>query len=200
MRISVGKGIATTQGGALTREEMQTKVRVPDLNSFFKIEEAKSTIVRDDAGQPGQVLIINTTAAVRSEDLQKALHVFLLPRKPVEDKTETTSSDAADEGEQTADTASGEDWSSPQEIDDEILQHARPVPLTVIPSQHEQTQYHAFNLTVGEKGTRYVRIYKPVQAHVGVLPVATYKPNTPDRAITGESPTQSHGSYTPLNV
>ncbi len=39
MRVSVGQGVATTQGGALTRDELQAKVRVPDIASFFKIED-----------------------------------------------------------------------------------------------------------------------------------------------------------------
>ena len=96
MRVKIAKGIATTQGGALTHEELQAKVRVPDIGSFFKIEESKGKIVRNEDGQPEQLLIIGTTAAARSEDIQKSLHVYLLPKKTDETRAETKP--AADEG------------------------------------------------------------------------------------------------------
>lgn len=194
MRIHLGKGIATTQGGAVNREELETKVRVPDIASFFKIESSSGQVVRNEEGDPEQVLLIDTTAAARSEDLHKALHLFLLPRKSVPPEAETDSED--EEGE---DATAPAEWSSPAEIDEEILKTARPVSVTVIPSQHDQTQSHAFKFALEEEGTLFVRIEKGVQALGGFPLGATYENVVLVPALPREIEIQGRGGILALN-
>ncbi|HMJ05814.1 MAG TPA: alpha-2-macroglobulin [Chthoniobacterales bacterium] len=203
MRVQIGKGIATSQGGALTRDELQAKVRVPDIASFFKIEASSGQIVRNDDGQPEQVLVIDTTAAARSEDLQKALHVFLLPKKEGEPEAKREDADEendeeADENE-TADRASDTQWSSAAEVDDDVLKRAKPVQLTLVPSPHEQTQTHAFKFTVEDEGTLFIRIDKGVQALGGFPLGATYDNVFPVPAFQPEIEIQGRGGILALN-
>ncbi len=166
MRVSVGTGVATTQGGALTRDSLESKMRVPDIASFFKIENSSGQVVRNDDGQPEQVLIIETTAAARSEDIQKALHVFLLPKKTADATTQPEASEESSEEEEESDAveSSDESWSSAAEVDADVLKSAKPVELKLVPSQHEQTQSHAFKFAIEESGALFVRIDKGVQA------------------------------------
>ena len=77
----MSKGVATTQGGAQTANDVDDKVRVPDASSFFKIDESNASVVRNADGDPEQVLIVNTSAAAKSDEIRKALHVYLLPKK-----------------------------------------------------------------------------------------------------------------------
>ena len=81
MKLVVNKGVATTQGGAQTANDVDDKVRVPDAFSFFKVDESSANVVRNADGDPEQVLIVSTSAAAKSDEIRKALHVYLLPKK-----------------------------------------------------------------------------------------------------------------------
>ncbi len=79
----VRQGVATTQGGARTKREFDSKVRLPDIRSFFKIENVEGRIVRNtENNEPEQIILISTTAVAKSEEIQKALHLYLLPPDP----------------------------------------------------------------------------------------------------------------------
>ena len=72
---------------------MEDKVRVPDMFSFFKIDQSAGRVVRNADGDPEQVLIVSTTAAAKSDEMRKALHVYLLPKKEAAAKDEEAATD-----------------------------------------------------------------------------------------------------------
>ncbi len=218
MKVSVAKGIATTQGPARTHDELENKVRVPDLYSFFKIDDSLGQVVRNDHNQPEQVLIINTAAAARSEDIQKALHVYLLPNKPREKNTDTSEEESHDrystdrhEGdeEESDDEADGDsassvadeecEVSSAAEVDDEILKRSKPVSLRLIPSQHEQSKTHSFKFVVEASGSLFVRIDKGVQAAGGFPLGETYENLVVVPELPREIEIQGNGGILALN-
>jgi len=45
--------------------------------------------VRTADGDPEQILIVSTTAAAQSDEIRKALHVYLLPKKAAAKAEET---------------------------------------------------------------------------------------------------------------
>ena len=213
MKLVVAKGIATTQGGARTRDELESKVRVPDLYSFFRIDNSLGQIVRNEDNQPEQVLIINTTATAKSEDIQKALHVYLLPNKPREKQAEAPEEVADDrhdgdedeseddESDDSAASTSDEECevSSAAEVDDEILKRSKPVALRLIPSEHEQSKIHSFKFVVEADGFLFVRIDKGVQA-VGGFPLGeTYANLVAVPALPREIQIQGNGGILALN-
>lgn len=221
MRIALAKGVATTQGGALTGDDVEAKVRIPDIASFFKIDASKGEIVRNGDGQPEQVLLIETTAAARSEDIQKAIHVFLLPKKQSDSPHESIAgideqaddppalaenaaaeaddADADDAEESTDADSDANDWSSPSEVDEDVLKQAKPVQLTLVPSQHEQTQTHAFKFAVEANGKLFVRIDKGVQA-LGGFPLGdTYENVISVPELPREIEIQGRGGILALN-
>ena len=79
MKLIAAPGITTTQGNAQIKKEFDAKVRLPDIRSFFKIESVEGKIVRNAENEPEQILLVNTTAAAKPEDVAKALHIWLLP-------------------------------------------------------------------------------------------------------------------------
>ncbi|MDQ2919347.1 MAG: hypothetical protein M3R10_05670, partial [Verrucomicrobiota bacterium] len=213
MKVLVAKGIATTQGGARTHDELESKVRVPDLYSFFRIDNSLGQIVRNENNQPEQVLIINTTAAGKSEDIQKALHVYLLPNKPRKKETEASEEDAGEQranndeeesnesDDESTESASDEECevSSAAEVDDEILKRSKPVALRLIPSEHEQSKIHSFKFAVEADGFLFVRIDKGVQA-VGGFPLGeTYANLVAVPALPREIEIQGNGGILALN-
>jgi hypothetical protein len=209
MKVVVSKGVTTTQGGAQTASEVDDKVRVPDAFSFFKIDESNARVVRNADGDPEQVLIVSTSAAAKSDEMRKALHVYLLPKKASTKEEETATADESssendsegndeDSSESSAtETPSG--WQSPREVNDEVLKNARSVAVTVIPSEHEQTQTHAFKFSVEEEGSLYVRIDKGVKA-VGGFPLPeTYDAIVAVPTLPREIQIQGNGGILALN-
>ena len=90
-------------------------------------------------------------------------------------------------------------WQSPREVTDEILKNARPIAVTVIPSEHEQTQTHAFKFSVEEEGSLYVRIDKGVKA-VGGFPLPqTYDAIVAVPTLPREIQIQGKGGILALN-
>ncbi|MBA3962859.1 MAG: alpha-2-macroglobulin [Chthoniobacterales bacterium] len=186
MKLTLSRGLTTTQGGAQTVDDNEKKVSVPDIYSFFKIESASGSVVRTSDGDPEQVLIIDTTAAAKSEEIRKALHVYLLPKRAAAETEEAADSpnesaennndsaendgDTEEEKSESTPTPTPSSWQSAREVDDDVLKNSRPVEITVIPSEHEQSQVHAFKFSVPEEGSLYVRIDKGVKA-VGDFPL-----------------------------
>jgi alpha-2-macroglobulin len=150
MRVILDKGLPTTQGGALTAAVVDDKVLVPDLYSFFRIKSVNGMIVRNNEGEPEQILMIETTSAAKSEDVQKALRVYLLPEKKA-----AKGDDAAKEG----DDAPGE-WKSPQEIDEEVLKSATLLPIKLVPAGKDNSEIHSFRINLESTGQLYVVVEK----------------------------------------
>ena len=113
MKLVVSKGVATTQGGAQTASDVDDKVRVPDASSFFKVDESTANVVRNADGDPEQVLIVNTSAAAKSDEIRKALHVYLLPKKEAAKDEEAAGDDESSaNSEDESSTDSGDESSA----------------------------------------------------------------------------------------
>jgi uncharacterized protein YfaS (alpha-2-macroglobulin family) len=149
MRVTLDKGLPTTQGGAITAAAVENKVLVPDLYSFFRIKSVNGMIVRNSEGEPEQILMIESTSAAKSEDVQKALHVYLLPAKK-----------AAKGSEAKGDEDGGDEWKSPQEIDEEVLKHATLLPVKLVPSGKENSELHSYRINLESTGQLYVEVDK----------------------------------------
>ncbi len=148
MRVTLAKGLRAAQGGAGTEKDIERKVRVPDIYSFFRITAVEGTIVRNNDGEPEQLLLIKTTGAAKSEDIQKALHVYLLPKKPADKDAD------ADEKK----------WGSAKEIDEDVLEKAVLLPIKLVPSGKENTDLHCFRISLETDGQLFVTIDKGVRA------------------------------------
>jgi uncharacterized protein YfaS (alpha-2-macroglobulin family) len=187
MKLLVSKGVQTAQGGAQTRESAEEKVRIPSNETAFQIDSITSTIARNKNGEPEQVLILSTTADINSSELAKAMQIRVLPKRKTEttDEGETEStgetnsqspdSETAEQANESSQTAESEEeeseesdqaskWQSPAEVPDDVLKEAKPIELTVVPSEKAQDRQHAFKIQIESEGELYVRVTKGVRA------------------------------------
>ena len=181
MKLEVSKGVHTTQGGAQTRDAIEEKVRIPSVATAFQIDSIAGTIARNKNGEPEQVLIVNTSADISTRDLAKAIKVWLLPkRKPqTTEETQTPETEAADQGASTGADSEGDEseetsnetsedknskWQSPTDVPEEVLEQAKNIEITAIPSEKAQDRQHAFRVRVETDGELYIRIAKGVRA------------------------------------
>src|SRR6266568_3638395 len=188
MKLYLSKGVRTSQGGAQTRNSTEDKVRVPSQETAFQIDSIAGTIARNKNGEPEQVLILSTTADISSSELAKAVQIRLLPKRNAETTEESETegetdsqspdSETAEESNQSSQTAASEDeeaeeteepdqaskWQSPAEVPDDVLEQAKQIEFTVVPSERAQDRQHAFKIQIESEGELYVRVPKGVRA------------------------------------
>src|SRR5207247_11430548 len=186
LKLELSKGVRTGQGGAQTREATEQKLRIPSTGTAFQIDSIAATIARTKNGEPEQVLILTTTADISTSELAKAIQIRLLPKREVE-KTEETESESSDsesadqsnasdeseesESEETTESGKASKWQSPTDVPDDILEQAKRIEFTVVPSEKAQDRQHAFKIRVESEGELYVRVAKGVRAF-GDYPLA----------------------------
>src|SRR6184192_1639231 len=192
MKVELSKGVQTAQGGAQTRDAAEQKLLIPSNGTAFQIKAIEATIARSKAGEPEQVLILNTTADISSSELAKAIQIRLLPKREAEktEKSDTESSDSesaaqsseSDENRQRAESEEDEPgettksdnaskWQSPTDVPDDVFEQAKRIEFTVVPSEKAQDRQHVFKIRLESEGELYVRIPKGVRAF-GDYPLA----------------------------
>ena len=197
MRVTINKQLPTAQGGAEMQEAVEKKTLVPSKETAFKINSISGSIVRNKEGEPEQILNIETSGDISTADLAKALHIYLLPKRDLkttestkeeeessaattteentsddnatENNTKSSEEDTASDGdEETTDTKSTETkWSNADEVTDEILEQAKVVKFTAIPTEKEHSRDHHFKFRLEGDGQLYVRVVKGVRARSG---------------------------------
>ena len=192
MKLELSKGVRTAQGGAQTRDGAEQKLRIPSNGTAFQIESIEATSLETRTGEPEQVLILNTTADISSSELAKAIQIRLLPKREAE-KTEESDSEGSDsesaaqtdendesrqsteseedESEETTESDNASKWQSPTDVPDDVLEQAKRIEFTVVPSEKAQDRQHAFKIRVESEGELYVRVPKGVRAF-GDYPLA----------------------------
>ncbi|MGH7981790.1 MAG: alpha-2-macroglobulin family protein [Candidatus Udaeobacter sp.] len=192
MKVELSKGVMTAQGGAQTRAAAEEKLLIPSNGTAFQIKSIEATIARNKAGEPEQVLILNTTADISSSELAKAIQIRLLPKREAEktEESDSESSDSAsadqstesddnsqsaeseeDESDETTESDNASKWQSPTDVPDDVLEQAKRIEFTVVPSEKAQDRQHAFKIRLESEGELYVRVPKGVRAF-GDYPLA----------------------------
>ena len=190
MKLELNKGVRTTQGGAQTHAASEQKVKIPSIATAFQINSIEGNIARNKNGEPEQVVILSTTADIGTRELAKAVKVWLLPKRKPETKEESETaeaesaeqtdssaeskeSSASDESEDTTEESKDENskWQSATDVPDDVLEQAKPVEFTPIPSEKAQDRQHAFRVRVETDGELYIRVAKGVRAF-GDYPLA----------------------------
>ena len=182
MKLTLSKGVRTTQGGAQTQDATEQKVRIPSVATMFRIDSIDSTVARNKSGEPEQLLILTTTADISTRDLAKALEIRLLPKRQVpeaekdaDDSVQSSDSDdeESDSGEEAAQSEwkEKERWQSATDVPDDVLDQAKPIEFSALPSEKARDRQHAFRVRVEAEGELYVRVRKGVRAY-GDYPLA----------------------------
>src|SRR5213596_1018690 len=189
LKLELSKGVRTAQGGAKTSQATEDKLRIPSNGTAFQIESIAGTIARSKNGEPEQIVILNTTADISSSELAKAIQIRLLPKREAQE-TDSESSDSEtadqtnasdentrsanseeDESDETTESDKASKWQSPTDVPDDVLEQAKRIEFTVVPSEKAQDRQHAFKIRVESEGELYVRVAKGVRAF-GNYPLA----------------------------
>ncbi len=136
VKIRLTKGVRTSQGGAITQNDAETKLKIPSMDTMFRIDGSAGVVARNKANEPEQVIVLNTSTPIATRDLGKALEIYLLPKKKAEanpagddsDNDENTNFDsAANSSDDAADDSDGDAENEPDsdEVAEEVQSSLR---------------------------------------------------------------------------
>lgn len=199
MRVTIDKGLRTAQGGAITQEPVEEKTKVPSRATAFQVASVDGSIVRSKAGEPEQILNLETTGDIDTDAVGKGLHLFLLPKREAQtsepdeaapetieesadeetastsnSKDEEEASDGDEETESKTDSSETQ-WSNADEVTDEVLATATPVKFTSIPSGKDQSRDHHFKFKLEGDGQLFVKMDKGLRGVSGYELAEDYK-------------------------
>ncbi|MFN0076969.1 MAG: alpha-2-macroglobulin [Prosthecobacter sp.] len=151
VKVALRKTITSTLGGRALGDDLTVKVRVPDIDSGFKITNANTEILKTEDGEPEQFLFLNTEGYATTENLLKHLGVWQEPE-------EFTIKDARGESVSPA----------VNDVTEDVLRKYAPVTLKAVELElsddHPATTRHAFKFITEQQGRLFVRITKGVEA------------------------------------
>jgi uncharacterized protein YfaS (alpha-2-macroglobulin family) len=139
VKMTVARGVRSARGGDPTAEPLSMETNVPGLYSL-SVKSVTPTLVNNDKYEPGQVVVITTSDAVRSNDLARMVKAWVLPKR----NPKVSQSD----------TARPYSWSY-DEVSEEVLRQSRPLKLEVTPTEKEFSESQSFKYDADP----YDRIY-----------------------------------------
>jgi hypothetical protein len=163
--LALDSGVRSSRGGNGTDDKLQTSVRVPGLYSLA-VNDVSPTLVDNDKYEPEQVMVINLSGAVRDSDVASLVHAWVLPaRKPHVAKQEgdddnNESDDNPDQGNYP--------WSA-DEVGEDTLRSAKPLPLEVVPTENDYQELQSFKFHADPGQRIYVRIGKGLKSFGGYV-------------------------------
>ena len=148
--LTLPDSVRTASGGARLAMKQQADVLVPSTVDLFHVASVQASVLANPQGDPEQTLVLVTSVGVKSADLAKALHVWILPKPKKHDGAGT---------DQDVET-----WSSPAQVDADTLLKANSVSLTLVPGDEEYATLHSFKMNVPENAYLYLEVDKGLQS------------------------------------
>lgn len=139
MTLHVAKGLAPVAGPSRQQEDAVRNVRIPDVGSYFRVENANGIIARSENNDPVQTIVINFTDRVSVESLKERLTAYVLP-------------------EDNANGASRRYWQSPREVTPTVLSNSERLELELNPTEQDSASMHSANIRVEENRAIYLKV------------------------------------------
>lgn len=146
MQLKVDEGTRSSWKGNRSRTELSTRIVVPGMRNFVRVESVEQTLVKNEKYESEQVLVFDTKGKINASELLKNMEIRLLPV----DKPEVPG------------TPGEEDyyWSNVQEIGPEVKNLSEPVALHPMETAHEFENSNSFKLKAPPLRFLYIKIKK----------------------------------------
>ncbi len=161
MQLQLDEGLKTSLGGLASKHSLTQKVIIPDAGSFLQIAQSSTQIIKNQQGDPEQVLRLVFTDAINEAELSSKLQAYLLP---------------------IHNNGNIKHWNSVQAINDQVLSRSEKISLELIPNPRDHSRIFHFRYDVAPGHYLYIRIAPQLQSVNGYYRKAFY-----DRILTAPS-------------
>lgn len=144
--LTINKDVKSSTGSTATNAVLQENLLIPDQGSYFKVNTATASIVRNDQDRPEQVLIIETSLGTTEPAMNKAVHAYLLPQNYPATATEGEKADYT--------------WQNPGEVSPAILALSTPLKTETLPSELQYSAIHSYKFSAASPRYIYLKIDK----------------------------------------
>ncbi len=151
--MTLDKGVRSSRGGDPADAALGMSVRVPGLYSLT-IGAMTPTLVNNDKFEPEQVLVTETSDAVRGTDLVNIIHAWVLPKRKA--------------GEKQAEDDPPYSWDT-NEVSEDVLRHSQPLKLELVPTEKEFSEGQSFKYHAEPGQVVYVRAAPPLKSFGGYM-------------------------------
>jgi len=161
MRVRLDKGTHAAKGGPAHDDELNTTVNIPGLYNFLKVTNASLTLVDNERFEPEQVMIVETSAGVTDQEMQKSIVAYVLPVYEPNNQEERQKKKP-------------HQWNDTAVIGPEILKVSSPLKLAPIAGEKEFSTLHSFKYKADVGRYIYIQIKKGLHAFGGYVLGDTY--------------------------
>lgn len=140
--VTVAGDLEPSNGDGVFEDALFTQVRVPDRETYFRVERIDASIVDDAQGDAVQTVAVAFTDHVDTEEFEERVEAWLLPR----DHRIGNS------------TYQHYRWRSPAEATAEVLAQSEPLALTVNPTERDAAMLQSVSFDAPPNRFVYLRI------------------------------------------
>ncbi|MEO8401345.1 MAG: alpha-2-macroglobulin [Gammaproteobacteria bacterium] len=149
LELIINPGVKPISGIESATPAVTQNLLIPDASSYFKVNTATASIVRNEQDRPEQVLALETSLGVTEGELNKSLHVYLLPQDYPATATE--------------DTKTNYEWQNPGEVSPDILKLATSLAIQTIPADRDYATLHSYKFKAATPRFIYLKLDKGVR-------------------------------------
>ena len=140
--VTVAERLKPANGDGVFEKALFAQVRVPDRESYFRVERVNATLVDDAQGDPVQTAAVSFTDHVDTEQFSSRVKAWLLPRDHRIGNF----------------TYGNYRWRSPREVTTEVLARSQPLALTVNPTERDAAMLQSVTFDAPTNRFIYLRI------------------------------------------
>jgi hypothetical protein len=138
VEIKFDQGIKSIYGGEATSSAYTSKVMVPDLYSYLKVEKSDVDILRNLDNEPEQFVLLGFTDVISREELLNKLTLYLLPNQ--------------------SDRNGKSYWQGPREVTSQVLGSAQKVDYVLMPSAFDNAKNYQLKVDVQGGRQLYLKL------------------------------------------
>ena len=153
VKMTVAEGVRSSRGGAPTAAPLEMETAVPGLYSLA-VKAVTPTLVNNDKYEPGQVVVITTSDAVRGNELAGLVKAWVLPKRNPKVRQ--------------SDSARPYAWST-DDVSEDVLRQSRPLKLEVTPTEKEFSEVQSFKYDADPYERVYFRVSGGLKSFGGYI-------------------------------
>jgi uncharacterized protein YfaS (alpha-2-macroglobulin family) len=138
VEIKFSQGIKSIYGGEATTTAYQSKVMVPDLYSYLKVEQSEMKVLRNLDDEPEQFVLLGFTDAIERQELVSKFTLYLLPKE--------------------SDKNGKSYWQGPREVTTKVLNSAQKVDYVLMPNASDNAKNYQLKVDVQAGRQLYLKL------------------------------------------
>lgn len=142
IRVEIDEDLTAEKGPAKLGTAQSAQAVVPDVASFFRVEDVGVRIARNEEGEPEQALVLRFTDRVHTDTFRERVSAWLLPEDRVLENRRHRNYF----------------WRSPREVTPEVLAQSERLEIFPDPTEERYSDLQSFRLDAPEQRFVYLKI------------------------------------------